>query len=244
MPFIALCYHRLSDDPAALADPLTVRPARLRAQLAWLARRSCAGLGLGDVWQAEVSGARGRRVALTFDDGTADFAETAWPLLRAHGCGATLFVLTGRVGQRADWDGPRGAALLDWPALRALAAEGVEIAAHGHTHRALDALPPAEALADLHLARAALRAQLGEAASAGLAYPYGRVSAAVALAAAEAGYAWAATARGGRNTARTPAHRLRRTLVQGADEPLRWALKLWLGYAAAVEARMDLRGLP
>ncbi len=244
MAFVALAYHRIASDPLARADPLTVRPAALRAQLGWLARRGWAGVSLSAAWQAEQAGAPGRRVALTFDDGTADFADTAWPLLRAHGCGATLCVLTQRVGQTADWDGPRGAALLDWPALRALAAEGVEVAAHGQTHRALDALTPAEALAELSAARATLHAQLGPAAGAGLAYPYGRVSATVAQAAAEAGYAWAATARGGRNRAGTPAHRLRRTLVRGGDGLVRLALKVWLGYAAAVEWRMDLRGVP
>ncbi|MCC7359069.1 MAG: polysaccharide deacetylase family protein [Anaerolineales bacterium] len=241
MPFLALCYHRIS---SAAADPLGVRPEQLQAQLQALARRGLVGVSLGAAWAAEHARAPGRRIALTFDDGTADFADLAWPLLRAHGCAATLAVVTSRVGRTADWDGPRGAPLLDWPALRALAAEGVEVIAHAHTHRPLDTLAPAEALADLRAARRALRDHLGGAAGHGLAYPYGRVSPALALAAQAAGFAWAVTARGGRNTAATPAHRLRRTLLHGRDGALRLALKLWLGYAALVEWRMDLRGLP
>jgi peptidoglycan/xylan/chitin deacetylase (PgdA/CDA1 family) len=222
---------------AALADPLTVRPRAGAVGVAgaggWV------GVSLGAAWAAEQRGAMGRRVALTLDDGTAT-SLAAWPLLRARR-GATLGVVTGRVGQPADWDGPRGTPLLAWPQLRALAAEGVEIAAHGHAHNALDTLSPAEAVADLQLARATMRAQLGDAAGAGLAYPYGRASAALAQAAASTGYAWAATARGGRNTTAMPPHRLRRTLMHGRDGSLRFALKLWLGYAAAVEWRMDVR---
>ena len=242
MPFLALCYHRISS--SAAADPLAVTPEQLRAHLQALTRRGLAGVSLGAAWAAERSRSGSRHIALTFDDGTADFAETAWRLLRAHGCTATLAVVTSRVGRPADWDGPRGAPLLDWPALRALAAEGVEVIAHAHTHRPLDTLAPAEALADLRAARHALDDNLGAAAGAGLAYPYGRVSPALAQAAQQAGYAWAATARGGRNTTATPAHRLRRTLMHGRDGALRFGLKLWLGYAALIEWRMDVRGLP
>ena len=83
-----------------------------------------------------------------------------------------------------------------------------------------------------------------ELAGLGLAYPYGRGSLALTPAAQTAGFAWAATARGGRNSAATPAHRLRRTLMHGRDGAGRFALKCWLGYAALVEWRMDARGVP
>jgi peptidoglycan/xylan/chitin deacetylase (PgdA/CDA1 family) len=61
----------------------------------------------------EVLAARRRRrlparsVLLTFDDGYRDFAEHAWPILRAAGLPATLFVATGAIGRTSSpfwWD--------------------------------------------------------------------------------------------------------------------------------------------
>jgi peptidoglycan/xylan/chitin deacetylase (PgdA/CDA1 family) len=200
MPFTALIYHRLSADPAALTDEFTLRPAHFRAQVAWLARWGYAGVSVGAAWRAEQAQTLGRRIALAFDDGTTDFVDVAWPVLRAHGFTATLAIPTSRVGLTADWDGPRGTPELTWEQLRALAAEGVEIAAHAHTHRPLDLLAPAELAADLAAAHAALRERLDPAGALGLAYPYGRTNPAVAQAAARAGFVWAATARSGPNT--------------------------------------------
>jgi peptidoglycan/xylan/chitin deacetylase (PgdA/CDA1 family) len=237
--FTCLAYHQIT---SASSDDYAVSPARFAAQLDWLVEQGFTGLGLSAALEAEAAGQAGRRVALTFDDGTADFAEAAWPLLRARGLGATVFVLAGRVGGRADWDGPRGARLMDWSALRALAAEGVEVAAHGLTHRPLDTLSPAEALAGLRAAHGALSAQ--GLAPRGLAYPYGRGGAMVAQAAAAAGFAWGATARGGRNSARMPRFALRRTLVTGRAGRVRFALLVRSGYARLVEWRMDLRRVP
>ena len=108
VPWVAM-YHSVgdcSDDPYRI----TVTPERLTRQLAWLRRR-----GLRGVWHARAArrpraGARARHlVGLTFDDGYADFVEHALPLLRRYGCGATLFVLPGRLGGVNAWDplGPR-----------------------------------------------------------------------------------------------------------------------------------------
>ncbi len=86
-------------------------------------------------------------VALTFDDGFANFSSLAWPLLRDHGLSATLFLVTDRVGGTNVWDsGPTPRVprlpLLDWSTLGRLAEEGVTLGAHSRTHadlRTLDA---------------------------------------------------------------------------------------------------------
>jgi peptidoglycan/xylan/chitin deacetylase (PgdA/CDA1 family) len=235
--FVCLAYHRISADPAALADPYTVRPEQFAAQMAWLARAGYAGVPLGQAKSTP------RAVALTFDDGDCDFLSSAWPVLRAHGFGATVFVVAGRVGQVADWADAAGMPLMDWIQLSALAGAGVEIGAHGWRHEPLDALPPSKAAAQLTMARRVLADHLPQA-PAGLAYPYGRWSTGAAQAAAEAGFGWAATARGGRNGPNTPPYKLRRTLVLEHDGALAFALKARSGYARLLEWRMDWRRLP
>ena len=132
---------------------------------------------------------------------------------------------------------------MDWPQLGELAQAGVEIGAHGWQHQALDGIPPGETEAALARARETLAAHLPQA-PAGLAYPYGRWSAGAAAAAAAAGFRWACTARGGRNGSRTPAFKLRRTLMVGRDSALAFQLKARTGYARLVEWRMDWRRLP
>lgn len=237
MSFVCLAYHRISGAPAAQADPYTVRPAQFAAQMAWLGRAGWRGVPLGR------AGRGPREIALTFDDGDAEFLTHAWPVLRAHGFGATVFVVAGRVGGRADWAGAEGMTLLDWPDLAALAAAGVEIGAHGLSHVPLDALPPEQAAQDLRQAYDCLAARLSFGPT-GLAYPYGRWSVGAAEAARQAGYRWACTARGGRNGPATPPFKLRRTLMLGCDSALAFQVKARTGYARLVEWRMDWRRVP
>jgi len=44
-----------------------------------------------------------KSVVLTFDDGFANFAEHALPVLQRFALKATVFVVVNRIGQRADW---------------------------------------------------------------------------------------------------------------------------------------------
>jgi peptidoglycan/xylan/chitin deacetylase (PgdA/CDA1 family) len=186
---------------------------------------------------------QGRLIVLGFDDGYADFQEAAWPVLQVLRFRATLYAVTGRLGGEADWPEARGVPLLDGRQLAALAAAGVEIGAHGATHRRVAALDEDQLRDDLQRAYQELGALLGRPPRA-LAYPYGASNPAAERLADEAGFASGWTARGGRNTARTPRFRLRRTLVRGRDSLARFALKVAAGYAGFTEWRMDLRGLP
>jgi peptidoglycan/xylan/chitin deacetylase (PgdA/CDA1 family) len=94
---------------------------------------------------AQIENAHGDALAVTFDDGFLDFADQAWPLLREHGLPATLFVVSGQVGQRNDWGGKQAAGiptlpLCDWDALGRMAAEGLELGAHSRLHPHLEEL--------------------------------------------------------------------------------------------------------
>lgn len=99
-PVLVLIYHRvtvLQDDPHLLA----VSPENFRAQMQFL-KRSFRVVRFEEVW----SGLRERAVAVTFDDGYADNALEALPVLEDVGVPATFFVSTGTLGTREEfwWD--------------------------------------------------------------------------------------------------------------------------------------------
>lgn len=94
-------------------------------------------------------------LALTFDDAFVNFATDAWPTLSRLRFPVTLFVVSKHAGAYNDWPGqlaglPR-LPLLDWALLRELAAAGVELGAHSHTHADLRQLAPAQLSEELSL---------------------------------------------------------------------------------------------
>ncbi|WP_369395120.1 polysaccharide deacetylase family protein [Streptomyces sp. CG1] len=183
-------YHSVSDDPD---DPynITVTPARLDRQLAWLRGRSLRGVSMRELLAARARGRERGLVGLTFDDGYADFVTAALPLLERWQCGATMFVLPGRLGGDNDWDplGPRKH-LLDADGIRRAAAAGIEIASHGLTHLDLTRATPHELRAEVHHSRFLL-AELSNTDVQGFCYPYGRVDARALAAVRDAGYSYA-----------------------------------------------------
>src|SRR5690348_417827 len=123
-----LMYHRVDvDRPAGrVAQELTVSPRQLQAQLAFLRARGIAGISMADL-NGRLREGRGlnHTVVLTFDDGYADQYRYAVPLLRRYGARATFYIVTGNVGRRGH---------LTWDDLRAMLAQGMDIAAHGMQH--------------------------------------------------------------------------------------------------------------
>jgi peptidoglycan/xylan/chitin deacetylase (PgdA/CDA1 family) len=107
-----LTYHRIasrSHDPDDL-DPGLISATRdeFERQVAWLATKA-SPVGLSDVLAARTGQARlpPRAVLVTFDDAYRDFAESAWPVLRAHRVPVALFVATAYPGHRGHgfwWD--------------------------------------------------------------------------------------------------------------------------------------------
>jgi len=134
----------------------------------------------------------GAAVAISIDDGLADAATGAAPVLAAHRAPATLFVPTAYVGRTAAWmtgaDADRP--MLSWGALGDLAAVGMEIGSHGHLHLAADINEPQLVREDAVRSRAALEEQLGQNVSS-YAYPFGYCSRDAANAVSEAGFSQA-----------------------------------------------------
>jgi peptidoglycan/xylan/chitin deacetylase (PgdA/CDA1 family) len=97
-PFLILLYHRVN----RVADPFSIErttPEAFRGQMAHLARNFSV-MPLGEIAGRLRSGKAlpPRAVAITFDDGYADNYTEAFPILRALGLPATVFLTTGCIG--------------------------------------------------------------------------------------------------------------------------------------------------
>lgn len=190
-PLWMLMYHS-AGDPSDDPYRVTVSPARLCRQLAWLRSRGLRGVGAQELLRARAEGRGAGLVALTFDDGYADFLDQALPLLRAYECTATVFVVAGLCGGTNEWDerGPRRPLLTD-DGVRAVAEAGMEVGSHGLRHRALaEDVAPEVLRAEVRESRDRLRELTGRP-PAGYCYPYGTVGPRAMAEVSAAGYEYA-----------------------------------------------------
>src|SRR5436190_3546318 len=103
-----LMYHRIGDPSQAPPGMVSATPATFERHMSWLAPSGRA-VSLADVLAAHAGASQlpPHAVLVTFDDGYADFAEQAWPVMRSHGIPVTLFVPTafpGNGGAGFWWD--------------------------------------------------------------------------------------------------------------------------------------------
>ncbi|WP_219416038.1 polysaccharide deacetylase family protein [Pseudonocardia nigra] len=190
-----LCYHSVA---CGWEDPVSVEPVDFERQCRTLQRRG------GTV---PLSAVRDRLAAdgtvpvgatvLTFDDGFADYAEHAVPIMQRYGLTATMYVVAGSVtpnGVAVGWitglDPADAPPLLTADQIRDLHDRGWEIGSHSMAHRDLPTLSEAECLADLRESREILSDLIGHPVTT-LAYPFGRHAPHVRRAAHKAGYACA-----------------------------------------------------
>ncbi|MFJ4963952.1 polysaccharide deacetylase family protein [Streptomyces sp. NPDC088729] len=217
-----LTYHSVAD-PRDDPYGITVSAERLGQQLSWLRSRKLTGVGVAELLRAEAAGRRGL-VGLTFDDGYADFLGEALPVLREHGCTATVFVLPGRPGGVNDWDplGPRKP-LLTEEEIRRVAGAGMEVGSHGLLHRRLTALSDEELRHEVRYSRE-LIGELTGTPPEGFCYPYGTLDRRVLAAVRAAGYGYGCALEPGPPAGR---YALPRTHVSQADRGVRlWAKDL------------------
>ena len=150
---------------------------------------------------------------ITFDDGYSCFDRTAWPILRARGLGASVFLVAGQIGGTNAWDrDEKREQLLDASRIRALQAEGVHFGSHTCSHLALARISTDRALDELRRSRAMLGEVLGREVDV-LAYPFSNQNAAVRRLVRQAGYRCAVRGKGRMNSRYTEPLGLRRIKV-------------------------------
>ena len=168
-----LMYHSVSTVADGPLRRLAVPPALLTEQLVALREAGFTLLGLTEALQRHDADLVARRVsadpvgkrittdpvgrcinadpvgerivAVTFDDGYANFLTGGLTALSAAGAKATLYVAVGHLGRGpASWMGQRGeelGPLMDWSGVAEVVAAGVEIGSHNMIHVPMDVLP-------------------------------------------------------------------------------------------------------
>lgn len=243
-----LLYHDIVPETQPVeARGLGVSIDRFRDDMERLRARGWRCVSAFEAAELALTGRRAARTfALTFDDGLRDFAELAHPVLKRLGFTATVFVVAGRIGGRADWGSAGGKPLLDADEIRMLAREGVEFGSHGCTHVRLPACSERELFDELRGSRATLADLIGRDVTS-IAWPYGANDGRTRRAAREAGYRVGFGVAGGGPllrrawTALRPARRDRfavpRREVRGGDSRLRRRLRMGPADGLLVAAR-------
>lgn len=233
---VVLAYHRVGGDGTTQMDlPLD----RFRAQMAQLAdttRVLSLDEALDEFTVADAHPKPG--VVLTFDDGTADFADYVVDVLDEFDLPATVYVATEPVLTGENW--PDGAAPLRRAALTEVANHRlVTVGCHTHSHLLLDREPAAVVAADLDRSIEVL-AELTGSRPEHFAYPKALAPSAENDVLIRDRFASAALAGTRPNRAgRTDTYRLARSPIQRSDTPREVAHK----FAGGMRLEDDVRRL-
>jgi peptidoglycan/xylan/chitin deacetylase (PgdA/CDA1 family) len=172
-----LTYHSIDSS----GSPISLDRETFLRHVRWLTSGAIAVVPLETLlrlpWDAKA-------VAVTFDDGFANFATEAAPALLEHGVPVTLFVVSDAVGGTNAWGGRVDRTvpqlpLLGWTDLGRLVEAGVTLGAHTRTHARLATLHRTELEHQVVGCAERIRAESG-CTPRTFAYPYGEAGAAAA----------------------------------------------------------------
>lgn len=244
-PLPVLMYHHVSPKPGLV----TCSPENFRAQMGWLAKNGWKTLSTAAFESALKTGEIPKKsVLITFDDGYLDNWVHAHPVLREFGLRATIFLITGWLGDGAQRPhaGQSGApdvpthkeamaataegklddAFLRWSEVEAMRTAGTfDFHSHTHSHTRWDRRVAGQAerdaalAEDLAISRETLAARLGET-SPHLCWPQGYFDAAYQGVAKYAGFTHLYTTEHGVVRAGVDLARIPRLVAK--DKPAAW----------------------
>ncbi len=169
-----LTYHSIDDSGSVVS----IAPKTFADQMRALAEAGFRGISLREALAYREANRRWpeKSAVLTFDDGFANFYEAAMPEIAKHNFSATVFVISGHVEGRNDWDAPPSGLgsrqMLNWQQVQELSEQGIEIGGHTRTHPDLRWLSEKELEEEIAGGCADISEQTGLAVE-NFAYPYG-----------------------------------------------------------------------
>lgn len=169
-----LTYHSIDDSGSVVS----VAPKTFAEQMRALAKSGFRGISLSEALAYRDANNRWPEACavLTFDDGFANFYETAMPEIARHNFSATVFVISGHVEGRNDWGAPPpglgSQKMLNWRQVRELSEQGIEIGGHTRTHPDLRRLSEKEIEEEIAGGCAEISERTGRSIE-NFAYPYG-----------------------------------------------------------------------
>jgi peptidoglycan/xylan/chitin deacetylase (PgdA/CDA1 family) len=236
-PIAILAYHSVSSQPLPWIAPFAVTPRTFAEQLDTIVSESASTMTVSDFVEAighDPPRLPQRVVLITFDDGFADFREQALPAMARRALRSTLYVTTS-FAERGR--GPYGDRMLELASLKGLAAAGVELGGHTHTHPQLDTLPRDRVDEEVRRCKALLEDRIG-ARIRSFAYPHGYSSPRVREAVREAGYESACTVMNALSTVPRDPFMIPRLMVRSTTSTSQ--LQAWIrGEGAPVAPRSD-----
>jgi len=152
------------------------------------------GQGYKSVSLTEITNAKreknGKKVILTFDDGYEDFYRNAFPILKQYDFTAGVFIITGYIGGKSDWDynwGRYKRRHLNWSQIIEISEAGFEIGSHTVNHPDLTKIPAWYITHELKVSKQTLEDKLNRRVDF-LSYPFGRYNRQVQDEAERSGY--------------------------------------------------------
>jgi peptidoglycan/xylan/chitin deacetylase (PgdA/CDA1 family) len=229
-----LMYHRVGTAANDWERKYCVAPAQFAAQMRLLRDKGFRACGIEDFvrWLGGQTSLPPGAFVLTFDDGFLGVYEHARPVLADLGWPATVFLVSGLIGQRDLWteaENPgRTQPLLARTHVEQMAREGFSFHSHTRRHADLPTLSDERLADELAGSRVDLADLLGRPVPY-LAYPYGRYDERVRGAAIAAGYTAAFSVQPGFNRPGLDPYQVRRLDVWGTDTSAMLLRKMKLG---------------
>ena len=164
-----LMYHNIAKPPrGVMLRSLYVTPDMFRFQMWYIKKAGYQVVSLDEIADSAQHSPSAsepqKRIALTFDDGFADFYHNAVPILRQYGFTATVYLVSDRIGSINTWDAHQLNAekpLMNWQMINELKQNGITFGSHTRTHPFLTELSAHQAEEEIAGSKAALEEQLG-----------------------------------------------------------------------------------